>query len=167
MILVNFKTNNVVFVFLCLFFLVKKPNAPITYTIIKLSLTFYFGCSLFIPPENIRKPTVFLLYQPPPRKHQKTYRFLFSEGIKREHRAVMCHQIIICRLDICKQYIAWRVTVFRDFLVRIFQHSVWHFLRSGTLSFISSQVYSHRFCQQIFQSCSSPLLQKQSSRSIL
>ena len=61
MILVNFKTNNVVFVFLCLFFLVKKPNAPITYTIIKLSLTFYFGCSLFIPPENIRKPTVFLL----------------------------------------------------------------------------------------------------------
>ena len=66
MILVNFKTNNVVFVFLCLFFLVKKPNAPITYTIIKLSLTVYFGCSLFIPPENIRKPTVFLLYHPPP-----------------------------------------------------------------------------------------------------
>ena len=62
---------------------------------------------------------------PPPRKQQKTYRFLFSGGIKREHRAVMGHQIIICRLDICKQYTAWRVSVFRDFLVRIFPHSDW------------------------------------------
>ena len=62
---------------------------------------------------------------PPPPKTSENLPFSVFWGYKREHRAVMGHQIIICRLDICKQYTAWRVSVFRDFLVRIFPHSDW------------------------------------------